>query len=281
MDVLLLLEFLAEMTGEDVLAAGEEVVSEATRTMAAFFAVLALANCFFGFKLLKLYMGICGFIFGFFGGVSVALATMFSGDLEPSVGVLVLCGILSGMAGVFLAYKIYVFGLFVTGGGLAFLVVFFLLLPRESYFNSDDTVSSVLPFAIMAFIVVGILTVIIARLLVIWCTGISGGMAASSSLLLIFGVDDKAISIFGGAILSLLGIVFQFYTNKPKPDATKSTPIEKETIPQGTSEQNPVEIPETPICPNCGNPRLVHDKFCGNCGAMFSKTDVRNDEIIP
>ena len=72
-------------------------------------------NCFFGYKIFKIVLGVLGFIFGGLAAAAMAMAA----TKEPGIAVLV--GLVGGVIGATLMVALYFLGVFVLGalvGGL-------------------------------------------------------------------------------------------------------------------------------------------------------------------
>ena len=96
--------------------------------LSAVFLVLSLITgiiqCFFGYRLLKFWITLFGFLLGFLLGYGI------SGQLvSDSAAVPVLAGIAAGLLAGFLAFKIYLLGVFVFCGLLGFYLVSVIPFP--------------------------------------------------------------------------------------------------------------------------------------------------------
>lgn len=102
MDILKLFNSVQELTA----AAGQLIL-----TFSILFAVL---QCFFGYKLLKLWIGLIGFLIGFALGFFLARALVNGEAYVPA-----LVGIVVGLVFALLAFRIYLIGVFVYCGAIA------------------------------------------------------------------------------------------------------------------------------------------------------------------
>ena len=111
----------------------------------ALIVIVALVQCFFGFKIMKIFFAFWGFLFGAaVGGVVSSLA--LGGEM---IGVIVISALVVGILGAFLLYKMYLVGVFLTDTSLSFLL-FSILLGFED----------------VGFIIAGVLAIIIGILAV-------------------------------------------------------------------------------------------------------------------
>ena len=168
--------------------------------MIAFVMVLyGLAECFFGFKLMKIRFAICGFALG----LCVSFVVSFYGLNIQDTGVLSLTGLVGAILGAVLLYKIYLIGVFLSNGGLT--AGFMILLLGTS--KTDIII------AVLFGILVGVLAVKFVRVWVIFCSALAGGihwLAASPALLfprtqvffqLFFSLSTAILSAFAVVVL--------------------------------------------------------------------------------
>ena len=157
--------------------------------------LFAALQCFFGYKLLKLCIQVCGFFsFGIFGGV-------IAKNFTDSQVVITIISLLFALLGTFIAFKLYKVGVFILCGSMGFLLGYVVM-------------QNVLLGIIIA-IIVGTLSVIFLKPVVIISTSVSSGLLSGLSLVTILGQQDNLIL---GTILGILfaagGLFVQFTTNK-------------------------------------------------------------------
>ena len=174
--------------------------------------VFALAGCFFGFKLARLFMTISGFFSGLILGAMVGVKI-----LKASNGIVILCALAGALLLAVFAYKIY-------QGGI-FLLCFFLAF---------GAAANVIPLAgnlqfflctVIGF-VVGTLALKYVRPVIILSSAMACGYTASRSLVTLgpltglsfFGRSYTLPVLFVG--LFLLGSALQFLTTDDE-DAKK------------------------------------------------------------
>lgn len=150
-------------------------------------------QCFFGYKLTKLWISISGFfLFGLIGlGIGAASG---SGD-----GAIV-WALVFGIIGAFIAFKLYKIGVFILAfiGGLILGILIF----------------NAISFGVVLGVILGVLSLILMKPVIIISTAIPGGMVAGESLVTIFGSNSKGLGIALGVICAIAGIVVQWITNK-------------------------------------------------------------------
>src|SRR5262249_27044624 len=86
--------------------------------LSAFLMIIAgLLTCFWGYRILKVSLGIIGFITGAFGGWQIGLSLANS-----STGIALGCALLGGLIGIVLCVWIYFFGVFLLGAAAGTVV---------------------------------------------------------------------------------------------------------------------------------------------------------------
>lgn len=142
-------------------------------------AIVALAQCFFGFKLMRLWFAVCGFLLGAVSAVAVCGWVLNVAQPGPYIAAALICGVL----GALLLYRVYLVGVFLMDASLAMLL-FLLLLGIENW---------ALAVSGLCAIIVGVCAVKFVRPWVIACTGLSGGITAGSSILMLLGVGNGGL----------------------------------------------------------------------------------------
>lgn len=179
--------------------------------------VMAFLNCFFGFKLLKVWCTLTGFLIGSI--VAFAITEHFSKKPEVSTIVAVVAGAVLG----FLAYKLYLAGVFVLCAGLSYLA-YTLLVPAQT----NEVLHWVLPVVgFVLAVVVGVLAIKFVHPVVVLSTGIGGGLSAAAGLLGIFGFQQGTAATVAGVLLAVLGIFVQLRTTG-KPKQHEAVPLVKQ-----------------------------------------------------
>lgn len=179
--------------------------------------VISLFWCFFGFKVFKVYLAICGFLVGILLGLLVSML------LSEKIGAITLILIpVFAILGAILSYKLYKLGLFLTGF-LALVVVGGFV----TYAISKNTTASIVVGIILG-IVAGIFLVKFNKPAIIISTGVQYGLLAGAFLSCIIA-HTILIGVLG-VIISVLGIMFQIKTNNGlfeklvEPATTTTTP---------------------------------------------------------
>lgn len=181
----------------------QEISSAFSDVLLGFGILFALAQCFFGFKLQKLWIAFIGFLIGF--GIGVALILYFvqtehAGTIAVCVGVV--CGILAALA----AYRLYRAGIFLLCGFNIFIVIYGLLSEKSLWIG--------ILLGTLAGLAAGILTLKFMRPVIICSTAISGGISAANSIVGLFNSTLIWLPICLGIVIALCGILVQYKTTK-------------------------------------------------------------------
>ena len=116
-----------------------------------------LLQCYAGYKCIKWLVAVVGFVVGFLIGFFVSAGVFTQDAYIPAV-----IGIAAGIGLAFVAFKLYLVGIFIYCGSIAYQAVMSLPIPNE---GSYAVLSAVLGIA--AFIIVGILAVKFSKLCLI------------------------------------------------------------------------------------------------------------------
>lgn len=162
-------------------------------------AIFALLNCFFGYKLKRVWIILVGFTCGLLCGMAPCLLWLKT-DAAPGIAFTVgmVVGILFGL----LANRLYKAGVFLFVGILTFAAVSGLF--PEKWMPAGIIVG------IVCGVAVGILSLRYLRSVCIFSTAISGGLLASQNFLRLFNVTNILIVLAVGAAIAVAGAVAQF-----------------------------------------------------------------------
>ncbi len=210
--------------------------------------VSGLLICFFGYKLLRLWCAIIGFVAGALVSGLVAYA------MGADVVLLVAC--IVGIVTAILSFAFYRAGVFVIGFGAALNVI--------GHFISAYAVNTqwwMIVLTIAAAVIIGSLAVRFVKTVVVISTSLSGAVSVVTNILGIFNVTNwKVISILT-AILAVLGMAYQFTHSRRKRRGAAEESIQPasedtdeilpsdETTPEETTDvtDEDINIRETPV----------------------------------
>lgn len=168
--------------------------------------ILALLGCFFGYKMLKFWISLAGLLIGAAAGYGITW--YFTDNVTYSlIGTIVGALLVS-----FLAYKIYLVGVFILFG----IGAYFLSL---SYLPLDGILLTVASVAIG--LVVASLAVIYMRPAIIVITGLQNGLLAIAAISQLIPLPNQSLTIPLGVGLGMLGAAFQFMTTRTKKEKKK------------------------------------------------------------
>ena len=163
----------------------------------------ALAQCFFGFKLQKLWIAFIGFLIGF--GIG-AFGSLFFVPSEYAVTVAVIAGAVCGALAALAAYKLYRLGVFV-------LCAFNIFLAVSGFFRGPRMWIGIL-LGILLGLTAGFLTLKFLRPVIICSTAISGGLSVAASVGTMLHWNFPGPLFFIGLAVACGGIFVQFKTTK-------------------------------------------------------------------
>ncbi|MBU3091917.1 TMEM198/TM7SF3 family protein [Clostridium sp. CM028] len=156
--------------------------------------IFGILQCFLGYKILKFWIAVFGFlIFGMLGG----LVSVF---IIGSLGAGIFFGLLFAIGGAFISLKIYNVGVFTLCGLMGFLLAYML--------------TQSIALSIFTSLVVGILSIFFVKTVIILSTSVSGGFAAGMSLLIILKADSDLANILLSVAISIVGVLVQLTLHK-------------------------------------------------------------------
>ena len=192
--------------GFDILqrAGGMEQISQLMVIVYGVLCVFGLLNCILGYRILRLWMMIFGFIIGAGAGFGV---TYMSGVQDK----MVIAGAMAGL-GIVLAvvsFLIYRAGIFVLGFGIGITLSIYLIHPTSSFSFF---------LCILIGVGLGVLAMRYAKGVIIVGTSILGGVLAGLSIAKIAGLAQFPYGVGMAAGIAILGMLIQFAINKDRYD---------------------------------------------------------------
>lgn len=162
--------------------------------------VLGVINCVLGYRLLRFWMMLFGFLIG--GGIGLGVAyTMGIQEKYMYAVIMIGVGILLAVIA-FLSYKL---GIFIIGAGIGLGLGIYVFHP---------TTSLVFFFCLLLGVGLGVLAMKWAREVLIVGTSLLGGIMAGFSLAKLGGLADIPYGLVLSAACALLGMLVQFATNR-------------------------------------------------------------------
>lgn len=175
-----------------------------TQIILVFAVTFYLIECFFGYKCIKAFVLIIGFLIGFAVAFSVSSAIYNKDAYIPSV-----IGMAAGILLALIAFKLYLVGVFIFCGSIAAQAVSRLPLSQEGMQNILRIV-----LCIIAFVAIGVLAVKFAKFCIICVTAIFGAINAINLLRTPVAVLDENVIIRFAviAVVAIAGIMIQKIT---------------------------------------------------------------------
>lgn len=181
--------------------------------------------CFWGFKVNRILITINGFCF--FGIIGMLLGVLF--DIANFS---LLLGIVCGIVGAFLSYKLIKVGIFISCAMSSFYIgssigMLMLVNFKAGQFGNNAIIAGVL-FAIIG----GVLSLIFTKAIIVVNTSFNGGIMIGLGLGLVgFGIPGFSI----GAICIIAGMIVQFIKNKHIPMSAASPKLSRNNQPYSYS----------------------------------------------
>ena len=179
--------------------------------------ILALVQCFFGYKLIKIWIGLIGVVFG------GSLALILGLALNAGDGVL-LYFIIGGIIGGFIGFKVYLIGVFLIGvlGGVMAALILGAMMGLGSI---------MIGLALVLGVAGGIAVLVLQKPAIIIATSIGSGIQLIGIISLLF--ENEMVGILLGGIIMLIGMWYQFTGGKIKKTvvsevAVTTIPVEQE-----------------------------------------------------
>lgn len=202
----------------------------------AFF--ICAIGCFFGYKLTKVIIAICGFLLGMLAGAAVGVAANSPGLVLP-------VGVLLGILFAVIAYKAYKVGVFIMSfftTGL-FALGFFSGVTGHAF---DKKPLVLIAVGVIVGIVDGVVAVILTKPVLIITTSLSYGMGCGSCLAM--ATKHLALALPIGIVFVVLGIIIQIKTNDGLLERPESKPL--------SQNYNPQQYVNPYAMPGQGNPQF-------------------------
>lgn len=164
----------------------------------------AALNCFMGYRLMKFWIAVIGFAAG--GMLGYFICAEFVNNL----GYAILAGFLAGLVLAFIAYKIYLLGVWI----LAFIMT--VQLAGRIQVDKEYWQVIILIAGVFLAVVIGFLAIKFVRPVIIISSGLSGAVTAVTEILKLTGNDSRIVMLTGIGIVAALGILVQFKTTKKR-----------------------------------------------------------------
>ena len=172
--------------------------------------IIGLLQCFCGYKLIKLLCGFVGLIIGCILGAAVAAALAGVVPEGAMILVTILCVVLLGITGAFIASRAYIVGVFLY----AFFAAFFAGYILFALITNSAIVGLIA--GLIAGVALGVVAVVFRRFWIISASSIQGGITAAYAAMLLLQNDSLPLHLGLTFGLIAAGFVVQFLTTKKK-----------------------------------------------------------------
>ena len=236
--VMQLFEFLLTLAGIQQLSQFfvslhelDQSIKNILSVVGGFTIVIGVLQCFFGYKLFKLWCACIGFLVGGIIGMTLYASGLITGSiLIDVIGMIIVISLC--FVGAFIAYKAYLVGVFIYSFVAAFLVGFIVMG------LITDSMNTGLITGLIAGVAMGVIAVIFQRFWIIAATSVSGGIAIGTSLMMILQNTDSVWNYILPPLFIIAGFIVQHNTVK------KSHPARSDirTVPAHPSQQPPVYL---------------------------------------
>ena len=192
--------------------------------------VFGVINCILGYRLLRFWMMLCGFIIGAGVGFGVAYS---SGVTEKYMYAVIMVGI--GVVLAVIAFVSYKIGIFILGAGIGIGLGIYIFHPTSSL---------VFFFCLLLGAGLGVLAMRQAREILIVGTSLLGGAMAGVSAAKLGGLADFPYGLGMSAGFAILGMLIQFATNRRKRDEDDAAEDEDEFYEEAENSSDYVDPKE-------------------------------------
>ena len=164
--------------------------------------VVGLVGCFLGYKLLKIWMAVVGFAIG------MTLGCYFSYQYISNVAFPILIGFLLGLLVGFIAYRIYLVGVFM----IAFVTTFGFIGQLLARYNEPGWLWLIITLVLA--IIIASLAIKFVKPVIIISTSLNGAVMVMLGIFELIKSDAEQMMLLAAVLLAILGIMVQFFTNK-------------------------------------------------------------------
>lgn len=206
----------------DILSALYELSGDTGRVILLIALLVAICGCFFGFKLMKVYIAICAL---FIGGLSTIIATAYQSYKDEGNAVIVLLlGLILTIVLTIFAYKFYKIGVFIVSfrNGLPIGLLLGLLMFQKEW-------KPILLTGVLVGLIVGVVSVIFTKPSIIFSTSINYGQVAGVYLAIL--ISSKTMYHVAPILFIIAGIFVQQYSNNGLFEGALQEKINKSTNP--------------------------------------------------
>lgn len=210
-------------TTGDYVNLGMQLMTSVQNTNPLLFGIsvlLAVMSAFFGYKVLRAWISVAGFIIGLLLGSGAAALCGLDGRVSILVGLVV------GVVLALIAFALYKIGVFFYAAFCTMSCVMNLL---NCILQATSTAWWVVLIAFVAGAAVGYFAMRNVRYSIIATSSISGGVSLATLLLPLFRVTSLPVILVTAAVIAVIGAIWQLRTTEPekKPEEKKDAKDKK------------------------------------------------------
>lgn len=172
---------------------------------------IAVCTLFWGYKLLKFWVSLAGFVIGAVLGVIAGVV------LQAEISVIIGAVIAAGIIFACLSFFFYKAGVFLLVGIIVYGLVTTLIYGAVGV----EMAWWIVAIGVAAGIAAGILAVKFIRPMVIMSTSINGGATLAFTICPLLGIESYAVMLITTAVLAFMGLMWQFHTTSSGKRYTK------------------------------------------------------------
>lgn len=164
--------------------------------------VFGIMNCVLGYRLLRFWMMIFGFLIGAGIGLFAVYQIGFGEKLYYAVGMIGM-----GLILAILSFAVFKAGIFIMGAGIGLTLTVYIIHPTTSFSFF---------ICLLAGVGLGMLALRYEREVIIVGTSILGGILSGFATAKLANMEEIPFGIIFSVGFSLVGMLIQFAINKPK-----------------------------------------------------------------
>lgn len=163
---------------------------------------VAVCTLFWGYKLLKFWVSLAGFVIG--AVLGAVAGVLLQGEIPIVIGAVLAAGIIFAC----LAFFLYKVGIFIFVGVTGCVFVTTLLY---GWIGTED-VWWIAVIGVVAGMIAGIFAVKFIRTMVIVFTSMNGGATLAFTICPLIGIDSFGVLLITTVVLASMGLMWQFHT---------------------------------------------------------------------
>lgn len=201
-----------------------DLVNRFMMTIFAVILVFGILNCILGYRLLRFWMMVGGFLVG--GGLALIVVHTMG---IPEKATMMIAGLATGVVFAVIAFLVYKAGVFILAAGIGWALSIYFLHPT----------SSASFFAcILIGVALGSMAVKYCREVLIVSTSLIGGVMAGVSLAKLGDLADFPYGLGMSVGFAIIGMLIQFAINKPASDNEEDLDDEEDSEQERSENQD-------------------------------------------